>query len=154
MDEQLKRRIWEKATTVDGYDPSRIRKDPAGAWIVYDCFMQRDDSTFAWEVEHIVPRELVDGSWDYDDEMNLRPAHRLNAASRDGKFPDYIALVTANGDRNKREETMRIITRADNDLVSAGLSKARQDAAVKMMEFQRREDGKPWVFKALEKVFG
>ena len=153
MNESAKRRIWAKATTVGGYDPSRIRKDAAGAWIVYDCFMKEGDSTFAWEIEHIVPRELVDGAWDYDDEMNLRPAHRINAAKRDGRFPDYIAGVVANGAKNKLKESVRTITRADNDLVAAALAEVRRRDAVKAMEFERAEQNRPWVAKVLGKIF-
>ena len=85
--------IWEKASSVNGYDSSKWRKDACGAWMYWGVYGDRN-SAFGWEVDHIVPKS-VGGS---DDLENLRPLHHENNAARlNGPLR---CVVTSSGRRN------------------------------------------------------
>ena len=57
-DIQLRRKVWEKAQTVDGFNPDMYRKDPCGAWIVWDKYGVQD-SIYGWQIDHIYPQSKV-----------------------------------------------------------------------------------------------
>lgn len=74
-------RVWDKAETVPGENPSRIRKDKCGAKISRDKFGQETD--MGWEIDHIM--DLTDQG---DDDLdNLQPLHWQNNRSK-GKDED------------------------------------------------------------------
>ncbi len=68
--DQLKRKVWQKGQAVEGFNPDLYRKDPCGAWIVWDKYGVQD-SIYGWEIDHIYPKskleargfraELIDG---------------------------------------------------------------------------------------------
>ena len=68
MDENLIKKVWEKAIRVDGFDSDTIRKDCCGALILKTEFGNRN-SNFGWEIDHVYP--LSQGGDDNID--NLRP---------------------------------------------------------------------------------
>ena len=41
--ENIKQYVWEHATAVPGYDAHVFRKDPCGAWIVWDRYGMDDN---------------------------------------------------------------------------------------------------------------
>lgn len=96
-EEQLDR-IWEKGLTDSRFDPSSIRKDACGAWIIRDKYGDKE-SPFGWEVDHIypegklidlqVPEELIDNI------NNLRPLNWKNNASKGSDYPHYQSKVKA-----------------------------------------------------------
>lgn len=100
--EQLDR-IWEKGIPVNGYEPSIIRKDACGAWILRDSY-ESEDSDYCWEVDHICPKAFllakgVDESL-IDSEDNLRPLNRKNSLSKSTDYPNYKAVTVADGEGN------------------------------------------------------
>lgn len=100
--EQLDR-IWKKGVIVEGYDPSIIRKDACGAWILRQAY-GAEDSEYCWEVDHIYPKAcLVAKGIDeklIDSVDNLRPLNRKNNLSKSLSYPLYKAVVVADGDVN------------------------------------------------------
>lgn len=95
--------IWSKGLPVEGYDPKIIRKDACGAWILRESF-GHEDSDYCWEVDHICPQSVLK-SKGVSDEMinrmeNLRPLNRQNYISKADNFPNYKAVLVANGDQN------------------------------------------------------
>lgn len=101
------RRIWNKAVEVSGYNSDMVRKDACGAWIVFSQFGDRN-KPYGWEIDHVMPVSLLvekgipRESMSVDD--NLRPLHWMNNASKGNKYPSYIAVVEAEGDKNKYVE--------------------------------------------------
>ena len=89
--------IWRKASAVEGYDPSKYRKDAAGAWIKYSEYGNRGSKTnFGWEVDHIVPKSKG-GS---DNMSNLRPLQWANNAAKGDDYPHWTPAVTSEGTHN------------------------------------------------------
>lgn len=91
--------VWNKAKTVEGYDPIAVRKDCCGAWIIRHLYGDRD-SEFGWEIDHVYP-EALGGR---DDIENLRAMHWKNNASKGDDFPVYKAKVHAVNNKNTEEE--------------------------------------------------
>jgi hypothetical protein len=76
------RAVWQKGTTVPGYDSSTYRKDACGAWMEWSQYGNRD-SVYGWEVDHVTPVS----SGGSDDLSNLRPLQwENNAAKSDGRL--------------------------------------------------------------------
>lgn len=99
---ELLRKVWERGVVVDGYNPSEIRKDAAGAWIIFDRY--RKDDPFGWEIDHVYPKKMledmnVDKSL-WDDLLNLRPMNYANNRSKGASYPNYIARIKSEGDTN------------------------------------------------------
>lgn len=80
--------VWEKATTVAGYDANKFRKDRCTAWIVRADYGNRN-SDYGWEIDHILPLSKEGSS----DIINLQPLHwKNNAAKADG--PLVCAVIS------------------------------------------------------------
>ena len=108
ISDDMKRRVWEKARAVEGYDDTRYRKDACGAWIMWDKYGL--SHAFGWEIDHIYPTER--GGTDILE--NLRPLQHQNNASKADDYPSYTAVVTAEGEHNiekKRNLTVNAKTR-------------------------------------------
>lgn len=89
------KQVWDKATKVQGFDPNIFRKDPCGAWIIFNKYGLRDNS-FGWEIDHVFPKSQGGD----DDIRNLRAMHWRNNESKGDDYPSYIARVTSNGNQN------------------------------------------------------
>ena len=104
---QLKRSVWEKGQKVSGFNPDMYRKDPCGAWIVWDKYGIRDN-LYGWEIDHIYPQsrleELGFSMERIDDLRNLRPMQHQNNASKSNDYPSYVAVVTSEGNKNIYKE--------------------------------------------------
>lgn len=90
--------IWCKAAEVSGYEPSRWRKDFAGAWIQREQYGLPTE--FGWEIFHLVPASKG-GTNDID---NLLPIHRQNNLRRANDYPIFHTAITASGDKNVSED--------------------------------------------------
>ena len=53
-DIEFRKKVWQHGVEVNGYSPEEIRKDAAGAWIIYDRFGM--DDPFGWQIDHVCPR--------------------------------------------------------------------------------------------------
>ncbi|MBP3838261.1 MAG: HNH endonuclease [Prevotella sp.] len=91
--------VWDKASKVEGYDPTSIRKDACGAWILRNQYGNRG-SIYGWEVDHVYPQALGGG----DDIDNLRAMQWENNESKGSDFPHYTAKVQADGANNVHQE--------------------------------------------------
>lgn len=96
FDDKTIQNVWEKATKVEGFDPDMFRKDPCGAWIVFNKYGLRDNP-YGWEIDHVYP-VVMGGD---DDLRNLRAMHWRNNASKGDDYPSYIARITSEDNRNK-----------------------------------------------------
>ena len=95
--------VWDRAIEVDGYDSTRFRKDACGAWIIRDKYGD-SDSIYGWQIDHIVPRSLLEENGfsdeEIDNQLNLRALQHDNNASKSDDYPSYTALVTSKGSEN------------------------------------------------------
>ena len=86
-----------------GYDPTLFRKDACGAWIIRDKSGD-SDSIYGWQIDHIVPRSLLEENGfsdeEIDNQLNLRALQHDNNASKSDDYPSYTALVTSKGSEN------------------------------------------------------
>ena len=97
--------IWQKATSVAGYDDTKWRKDFAGAWIQRSQFGIR--SEYGWEIDHLMPRS-VGGS---DEPSNLVPMHWRNNVVKSNDYPIFNSIVTSEGNHNIDKEQSWHISR-------------------------------------------
>ena len=101
--EDQKQQVWKRAIIVEGYDKNRFRKDACGAWIIWEKFGD-NDSLYGWEIDHIVPRALLEekgySQKDIDNYDNLRALQHENNASKSDDYPSYTAVVTSEGVEN------------------------------------------------------
>lgn len=103
IQEQLKQIAWESANTVIGHDPSVIRKDACGAWIMYAEF-NNPKSDFGWVIDHVYPvlklRTLNVSEKLWNDPLNIRALHWQNNWSKANSYPMYTSFVASHGDAN------------------------------------------------------
>ncbi|MDA7959319.1 MAG: hypothetical protein MPJ08_01140 [Nitrosopumilus sp.] len=93
-DIEIKKYLWGKAISVDGYDGNRYRKDVCGAWIRWGEYgrIGADESHTSrrWSKDHIVP--VAEGGsahpsnlralqW-YNNQMKSDGHHRCHVTSR------------------------------------------------------------------------
>ena len=95
--------VWQKAQIVEGLDPSMYRKDACGAWMVWVKYGVQDNM-YGWEIDHIVPRSLLQKKGympsEIDSLINLRALQHQNNTSKGDDYPSYTAIVTAEANRN------------------------------------------------------
>lgn len=103
-DESTIEYVWNQGRIVEDYDSSLFRKDAAGAWISRSEYGNRD-SKFGWEIDHIYPTALGGDN----DELNLRPMQWENNVSKGDNYPDYVAVVVAEGNQNVDKQSSRTI---------------------------------------------
>ena len=118
---QLKLSVWQKGQIVDGFNPELYRKDPCGAWIVWDKYGIRD-SLYGWEIDHIFPQsKLEDMGFSaslIDDLRNLRPMQHSDNESKCDDYPSYMAAVTSDGKKNIYKETSLTVNEATRKVLA------------------------------------
>ena len=97
--EETIEQVWNRATIVENYDPTSIRKDACGAWILRSQYGNRS-SMFGWEIDHVYPKALGGG----DEFDNLRAMQWENNDSKGTDYPNYTAKVQAEGAKNVYQE--------------------------------------------------
>ena len=112
--------VWQKAQIVEGLDPSMYRKDACGAWMVWDKYGVQDNM-YGWEIDHIVPRSLLQEKGympsEIDSLINLRALQHQNNTSKGDDYPSYTAIVTAEANRNvERMQNLPVNEKLRNQL--------------------------------------
>lgn len=107
-------RIWEEGRIVKGYDAHIIRKDSSGAWIIRNEYGNMN-SKFGWVIDHAYPESLGGD----DNILNLRPMQWENSKSKGNDYPNYIAVVQAEGNDNVYTRKQYVV----NALLTNKLSK-------------------------------
>ncbi len=112
--------VWQKAQIVEGLDPSMYRKDACGAWMVWDKYGVQDNM-YGWEIDHIVPRSLLQEKGympsEIDSLINLRALQHQNNTSKGDDYPSYTAIVTAEANRNvERMQNLTVNEKLRNQL--------------------------------------
>lgn len=90
-------KVWNKGTTVEGYDAAKFRKDKCSAWITRNQYGNRD-SIYGWEIHHL--------NCNPDDNRfeNLVPLQwKNNCITSDNK--KLSCPVKSNGDKNYDSST-------------------------------------------------
>jgi len=106
-EEQHKLAIWEKASTVENYDPRVFRKDKAGAWIKWSDYGKTDfETNLGWQIDHSKPLS-GQGSDDLD---NMQPLHWVNNEAKGDIYPTWQPKVTSSGNKNITSERLPYIT--------------------------------------------
>lgn len=110
--EDLKQKVWSKATPVNQYNANNYRKDACGAWISFDKYGDRK-SIFGWEIDHIFPKSILRDRNVPDKEIdqidNLRPLNWVNNDSKGTDYPSYHARLTSEDGKNKMcDEEMEV----------------------------------------------
>ena len=100
QDENTVNYVWNKGLVIDGYNPELYRQDYSGAWISRNAYGNRD-SILGWEIDHVYPT----AKGGTDDEINLRPINWRNNISKGDNYPEYIAAITAEENKNVEKET-------------------------------------------------
>jgi hypothetical protein len=113
-DEKTIEYAWNQGLIVEDYDSSLFRKDAAGAWISRSEYGNRD-SKFGWEIDHIYPTALGGDN----DEKNLRPMQWENNVSKGDNYPDYVAVVAADGNQNVDKQSSRTINSSVQERLQA-----------------------------------
>lgn len=118
---QLKQQVWEKGQIVDGFNPDMYRKDPCGAWIVWDRYGVRD-SLYGWEIDHIFPQATLQEKGVpaalIDDLRNLRPMQHENNASKSDDYPSYTAVVTSEDKMNIHKDSYLAVNEVTRNILS------------------------------------
>ena len=98
LSEKDKDRIFHKARKIEGLDPDEWRMDACDA-IIHRSSFGRDDEFFGWEVDHIVPKSLLENNGVpqnlIDDFRNLRPLNWRNNVSKGNDYPNYKAEISS-----------------------------------------------------------
>ena len=96
--DHLIERIWLSAHKEQGYDPSKWRKDFAGAWIRNDLYGTRQK--YGWEIGHMIP--ISQGGTDAIE--NLQPIHWQNNLRKGDNVPVFNTIITSEGTENIEKE--------------------------------------------------
>ena len=99
--------VWEKGLVVDGYNPELYRKDYSGAWISRKAYGDRE-SVLGWEIDHVYPTS----KGGTNEDVNLRPINWRNNISKGDSYPEYIAEVVSDGNKNVVKETSCTVGKA------------------------------------------
>ncbi len=103
--EQKIQEVWEKGMIVPGYNEDKVRKDACSAWMKREEY-GNIESNYGWEIDHTKP-ESKGGSSDLS---NLRPMQWSNNRNKGDDYPEYIAVVKSEGNKNVNKEQHRKIS--------------------------------------------
>lgn len=121
INNELKNKVWEKATIIKDYNPDIYRQDPCGAWIIYDKYGVTDNM-YGWQIDHIYPEsrllQLGIPKEKIDDLINLRPMNHINNNSKSDDYPSYIARCTSDGNKNIEIEKSFVVNKAKQEELS------------------------------------
>lgn len=95
QDEATVNYVWQKGLTVEGYNPDLYRQDYSGAWIARNAYADRE-SILGWEIDHVYPK----AKGGTDDEINLRPINWRNNISKGDSYPEYMAELVSEDNKN------------------------------------------------------
>jgi hypothetical protein len=122
--DEIKLQVWERATSVPGFDERVFRKDPCGAWIIWDRYGMADN-LYGWEIDHIVPvavlKEKNIPDEKIDNLINLRAMQCDNNRRKSDDYPSYFSSVTSDGNQNIRKEQSRKFDGEKNERLKAFL---------------------------------
>lgn len=118
MNEDMMRKIWEKASQIEGLDPDLFRKDACGAIMSWSHFGQ--NTSFGWVVDHIYPKSKGGD----DNEANLRAMNIANDRSKGDDYPVYRSALTMGiSDNVPNEKEFRVNSKLQSKLADLyGLS--------------------------------
>lgn len=112
IDSEMVQLVWSKGIVDPAFNPDEVRKDAAGAWIRRDKYNDRS-SAFGWEIDHIVPRSILQKKGFSNDGMNiidnLRPMNWRNNVSKGDDYPSYNVAVVAKGNTNITTTGVKIV---------------------------------------------
>lgn len=95
--------VWQKAATVEGYNPDFWRKDFASAWIRRDLYGKQQ--MFGWVIDHKKP--IAEGGT--DDVSNLQALQWENNRKKGDDYPAfYTALVSEDNKNVKKEQSWEV----------------------------------------------
>lgn len=109
--------IFRKGRKIEGLDADEWRMDACDAIICRSSY-GRDDEFFGWEVDHIVPKSLLEESKVpqelIDDFRNLRPFNWRNNLSKGNDYPKYTAAIKSEneGEFNVISSSKRTVNKA------------------------------------------
>ena len=113
--------VWDRAMVVEGYDKSRFRKDACGAWIIRNKYGDTD-SQYGWQIDHVVPRALLEDKGFSEDEIdapvNLRAMQHENNESKSDDYPSYTAVITSNETKNIRSTRFLEVNQKKQDILN------------------------------------
>jgi len=120
FDNKIKHLVWEKASVVQGFDSEKYRKDPCGAWMIFDEY-NNADSIYGWEIDHIFPKSLLEEKevvWErINDTGNLRAMQWENNRAKGNDYPVYQSVVSAEDNKNVHiEKSLTVDTAIQNSL--------------------------------------
>lgn len=104
--EESIQKVWNKGTTVEGYDKDKYRKDCCGAWMQRDLYGKEE--TYGWEIDHVYPS--AKGGENHL--VNLRPMQWENNRSKSDDYPSYTSSVTSKDNHNVDKESQKTINKA------------------------------------------
>lgn len=118
VSEELKLKLWNRAQKVPGFDEHIFRKDPCGAWIIWDRYGMVDN-LYGWEIDHVVPvavlKEKNVPEEKIDHPINLRAMQCDNNRRKSDDYPSYFSSVTSDGNKNIRKEQSRRVDDEKNE---------------------------------------
>lgn len=109
-------RIFSKGRIINGLDPKSWRLDASDAIICRSSY-GRDDEFFGWEVDHVVPKSMLEAAKvpealiDY--EQNLRPLNWNNNNSKGNDYPTYTTVIVSldDGKSNCKKKGRRTVNK-------------------------------------------
>lgn len=117
LSEKEKDRIFRKARKIEGLDADEWRMDACDA-IIHRSSYGRNDDFFGWEVDHIVPKSLLEENGVpqnlIDDFRNLRPLNWRNNVSKGDDYPSYKVEIQSEdgGESNVIRSRRRTVNQA------------------------------------------
>lgn len=110
--QEIKNKVWENASIVNGYSPDIVRQDACGAYMIFSQF-ENQESPFGWEIDYIYPKDtLLEKGIDeqaIENIINLRALQWENKVSKGNSYPSYTAEVTGRDGKYIKEQKEFII---------------------------------------------